>query len=169
MRRTLLISGLAAAIAAPLVLAPASADAASCRDRKVTGTLLGGVGGALLGSAVSDGAAGTVIGGVGGAVVGHEIGRRGCNRYQPAAYRSRPAARSSSRRYSAPRAEAPRPVRYVYYDQYGQPISAGPAPAQAGFEPVRYDHAGGGCRTVYRSYYDDRGQLGERPVQVCDR
>jgi hypothetical protein len=71
----LTFAGLAAAAA--MALAPAHADA-SCRGRKNTGTLVGGVGGGLVGAAVSHSVAGVVIGGIGGAVVGHEIARSGC-------------------------------------------------------------------------------------------
>lgn len=168
MRRILLTAGLATALAAPLFAAPDSAEA-SCRDRKVTGTVLGGVGGALLGNAISGGGGGAVLGGVGGAVVGHEIGRSGCRRaYRPAAYRERPRAyRSSARRYER-RYEAPRPTTYVYYDQYGQPISSGPAPGSTAFTQARYVDAGrSACRMEVRSYYDDRGLLAQRQVEVC--
>jgi len=151
MRRSLMISGLALALALPL-FSPATADAASCKSRKTTGTILGGVGGALLGGAVTNGATGPIVGGVGGALVGREVGRNGC-RQREVAYRA------PSR---APRAApAPQPARQVYYDQYGQPVSAGSAPT-----PVRYT---AGCRDEVRSFYDERGRLAQRSVQVCDR
>ena len=117
MRKTIAFSALAALIAAPLMMAPTDASA-SCKSRKTTGTLLGGVGGALLGNSISHGGGGAVIGGLGGAVVGHEIGKSGCNSRR-AYYRS-----SSRTRYAA--SPAPRAVRKVYYDQYGNPVASAP-------------------------------------------
>ena len=152
MRRPLAIGGLALALALPL-LSPATADAASCRSRKATGTVLGGVGGALLGGAVTHGGAGPILGGVGGALVGREIGRSGCDRPRAVAYRAPARAQQA--------APAPRPARYVYYDQYGNPVAAGPATT-----PVRYTSS---CRDEVRSFYDERGRLAHRSVQVCDR
>lgn len=145
MRNLLMVGGLAVALGLPLAAAN-PADAATCSSRKLTGTVLGGVGGALLGDAVTRGAGGPIIGGVGGALVGRQIGKSGCRR---AVYRS--ASRTSYR--SAPR---PAPVQRVYYDQYGQPVGA---------TPVRYTSAA--CRTTTRSFYDDRGRLVERSVQSC--
>ncbi len=146
MRNLLLAGGLVAALGLPLLAAPQNAEAASCGSRKATGTILGGVGGALLGGAVTHGSAGPIIGGVGGALVGRQIGKDGCRRtvYRSASYRA-PA-----------RAAQPAPARRVYYDQYGQPVGA---------TPVRY--TAGSCRTTTRSFYDDRGRLVERNVQSC--
>jgi outer membrane lipoprotein SlyB len=78
MRKTLAFTALAGLIALPLIAGPTAADA-SCQSRKTTGTVLGGVGGALLGNSVSHGGGGAVLGGLGGAVVGHQIGKSGCN------------------------------------------------------------------------------------------
>ena len=121
LRKTLGCMALAGLIALPVMTISTDASAATCHNRKVNGTLLGGIGGAVLGGAVTHGSTGPIVGGVGGAVLGHEIGRSGC--------RSRTAYRSSYRapsraRYSQP--EAPRPVRKVYYDQYGNAISSQP-------------------------------------------
>src|SRR5258708_36991966 len=59
MRRILMIAGLAAAVAAPSMLPSAASARSYCEqrahDRRVTGTLLGAVGGGLLGNAVSHG------------------------------------------------------------------------------------------------------------------
>lgn len=148
MRNLLLAGGLAMALGLPLAAAD-QADAASCSSRKLTGTIVGGVGGALIGDAVTHGAAGPILGGLGGALVGREIGKSGCRR---TVYRSASRATRSSVR-SAPR---PAPVQRVYYDQYGQPVGA---------TPVRY--TSGACRTTTRSFYDDRGRLVERNVQTC--
>jgi len=154
MRRKMIIGGMAALLSLPLLAAPSMADAANCSSRKATGTVLGGVGGALLGNAVADGGGGLILGGVGGALVGREIGKSGCRR--TTAYRSAPR-----RAASAPPKAASVPASYVYYDQYGRPVSSGPA----GYQPASYAT----CRTETRAYYDDRGSLVQRPVQICDR
>lgn len=99
MRRMLLIGGLAALIAAPSLAEARDACQQRNHERKVTGTLLGAAGGALVGSAIGD-SKGAIIGGLGGAAVGHEIGRINCNRpraeYRPAPRRSATEARYSS-------------------------------------------------------------------------
>src|SRR5579875_196198 len=140
---------LAAALAAPLCALPGTASA-SCADRRVAGTVLGGVGGALIGGALGHGT-GALIGGLGGAVIGHSVASEGCHRY-------RRAYRVSEPGYPAP---PPPPAQAFYYDQYGQvaPIGAG-----AGYQAQA---APGVCRTEVRNYYDARGAL--RPVQVCVR
>ncbi|WP_293675986.1 hypothetical protein [uncultured Phenylobacterium sp.] len=120
MKKTLACTALAALLALPMASIATDADAASCRNRKVNGTIIGGVGGALLGGAVTSGSTGPVVGGLGGAVLGHEIGRSGC-RKRTAYY----APRNSSSR-SSYRAETPKPVRKVYYDQYGNVVSSEP-------------------------------------------
>ena len=78
MRRALIIAGLIAAVAAPSM-----ASAESCQrhahDRKVTGTVLGGIGGALIGNAISHNTTGAVLGGVSGAVVGNQVARVNCD------------------------------------------------------------------------------------------
>jgi len=55
--------------------------ARSCRGSANTGTLVGAVGGGLLGHAVSShGAGGTLVGAGAGAVAGHEIAKSNCRR-----------------------------------------------------------------------------------------
>ncbi|HTK35495.1 MAG TPA: glycine zipper 2TM domain-containing protein [Caulobacteraceae bacterium] len=76
MRNLILLGSLMTALAVPMLAMPTAADA-SCSGRKTTGTILGGVGGALLGNSISHGGGGAVVGGLGGAVVGHEIGKGG--------------------------------------------------------------------------------------------
>ena len=134
MNRLMALAGLAAAMALPVLIAPASASA-SCQDRKLTGTVIGGLGGALIGNSISRGGGGAVIGGVGGAVLGHQIAGSGCNGYRSTTYyNDRRRHRSSYRGYRGEgRGAAPQAVRYVYYDQYGNPVSQGPAP-----EPATY-------------------------------
>jgi len=114
MRKTPAFLAAVAAMALPLLLAPVDANA-SCQGRKNTGTVLGGLGGALIGNSVSKGGGGAVIGGLGGAVIGHEIAKGGC---APArrAYRT---ARAPTRLASETRPPA---ARRVYYDQYGNPV-----------------------------------------------
>lgn len=118
MRKTFAFTALAALVALPMVAAPTSADA-SCRSRKLNGTIIGGVGGALLGGAVTHGSTGPIVGGLGGAVVGHEIGRDGCKRQVRSSYSARKRTH-----YAA--AEPPRVVRKVYYDQYGNVVDSAP-------------------------------------------
>src|SRR4051812_15993266 len=120
MKKTFAYTALAALIALPLMAAPSSADA-SCKSRKVNGTILGGVGGALLGGAVTHGSTGPIVGGVGGAVVGHEIGKGGCNKSR---------AYYAPRHRSSARAQAGTPVRKVYYDRYGNVVGSEPAYAR---------------------------------------
>lgn len=77
MHRMFLIAGLVVAVAAPSL-----ANAESCErhahDRKVTGTVVGGIGGALIGNAITHNATGAVLGGVSGAVVGNQVARENC-------------------------------------------------------------------------------------------
>src|SRR3954467_11982867 len=119
MRKTLGCMALAGLIAFPVMAVSTDASAASCHNRKVNGTLIGGFGGALLGGAVTHGSTGPIVGGLGGAVVGHEVGRGGCRKYSRTAYRHT----SSQGRYADERS---RPVRKVYYDQYGNVVSSQP-------------------------------------------
>ena len=163
MKRLMVMSGLVGVMALGLLAAPGTASA-SCSDRKATGTILGGIGGALIGNSISHGGGGAVLGGLGGAVVGHQIAASGCGRARSTAYYA-PRDRSG---YSY-RSGAPRAVRYVYYDQYGQVISEGPAPG-ATYTQAAYSVADQPvCRTEMQSYYDERGALVQRPVQTCAR
>lgn len=163
MQRLMMMSGLVGVMALGLLAAPGTASA-TCSDRKATGTILGGIGGALIGNSISHGGGGAVLGGLGGAVVGHQIAASGCGRARSTAYYA-PRDRSGY----AYRRDAPRAVRYLYYDQYGQAISEGPAPGssytQAAYRPIEAPV----CRTETQSYYDERGSLIQRPVQICDR
>ena len=120
MKRIFGMSGLAIALALPLLAAPGSAHA-SCADRKLTGTVVGGVGGALIGNSISRGGGGAIIGGLGGAVIGHEIAGSGCRRYR-SEYRSGPRQRSYRGEAGA---YAGQPARYVYYDAYGNAVAGG--------------------------------------------
>jgi hypothetical protein len=113
--------GLAAVAAAPILLAASASDAASCRTRKLNGTLLGAAGGALAGDAVSHGSTGPIVGGLAGAVIGREIGRNGCapkRAYYSRSSPARPAHYRSERRYQPRQVE-----RHQYYDERGQLVS----------------------------------------------
>lgn len=118
MRHLLLISGLVvAAAAAPSLASARSACDQRAHDRKVTGTVLGAVGGALIGNAVADGK-GAIIGGVGGAVVGNQLARVKCDTgrtYTRASNRA--TARNSNYRQAS--AEC-RVVSRPYYDDRGR-------------------------------------------------
>jgi uncharacterized protein YcfJ len=80
MRKAIL---LLAAAAASLSI-PTVADARSCQrrahDHRVAGTVIGAIGGALVGNAISH-RNGALIGGIGGAVVGNQVSRRSCDGY----------------------------------------------------------------------------------------
>ena len=161
----LVIIGLAiGAIALPAALAPTDADAATCRSRKATGTVIGGLGGALVGNAISKGGGGLLIGGVGGALVGREIGKSGC-RTRTAYYSSG----SSYRGASAAARPAPAPVRQVYYDHMGNPVATGEVRDGTFHQVSTSAPTGGTCRNATISYYDERGRLAQRPVQICPR
>jgi uncharacterized protein YcfJ len=117
MRNTFTAAALAALVALPLIAAP-TGSSASCQSRKNVGTILGGVGGALIGNSISHGGGGAVIGGLGGAVVGHQIAKSGCGPSRHAHYRrgeSRYAYRSNDR-----------PSGNVYYDQRGNLVGGDP-------------------------------------------
>ena len=167
MKRLVLMSGLALALTLPLAAAPGSAKA-SCADRKLTGTVLGGVGGALIGNSISRGGGGAILGGLGGAVVGHEIAGSGCRRYRSSAYYRRGYHEDA---YGPGPGAYPDPeTRYVYYDPYGNPVPAGGAPGAAIRPQGPYADAGPGpCRTETQAYYGDRGALVRRPMQICAR
>lgn len=117
MRKTL-ACGAALTLAVTLALAGASPASAACRGA-TNGTIIGGVGGALVGNAISHNAGGIILGGLGGAVVGHEIGKSGCG-----SYRARPARSGYRYERRARAVEAREPERApIYYDRYGRPIS----------------------------------------------
>lgn len=110
MRKTLTLAALATLVALPLMAGPTGANA-SCQGRKDTGTVLGGVGGALIGNSISHGGGGAIIGGLGGAVVGHEIAKQGCGPSRHAYYRHSHSRDARGSTY--------RPTSQAYYDQRG--------------------------------------------------
>jgi hypothetical protein len=115
-RKTLASAALAALVAAPVALGATSASA-SCHSRKTTGTIVGGVGGALIGNSISHGGGGAVLGGLGGAVLGHEIAKGGCHPTRRAYHRTRHTHYAAT-----PRSEHRAPTR-VYYDERGNPVT----------------------------------------------
>lgn len=140
MKRLIMISGLAVAMAAPSMASARDACQQYAHDRKVTGTLLGAVGGALVGHAVSH-KNGALIGGVGGAVVGNQLARHKCDRgyraYNRTHYTTRHRARHATQ-------TAYRPARYADDRSYGQ------------------------CRYENRAFYDENARLVYRPIRVCN-
>lgn len=128
-RKTLTTAALAGVIALPLLAGPTAASA-SCRGRANTGTVIGGVGGALVGNSISRGGGGAIIGGLGGAVLGHEIAKSGCRSSGHAYYHrghSRYASSSERRRdrEAYGRAPAERPAPQIYYDERGNAVTPG--------------------------------------------
>lgn len=126
MRRTLMIAGLAAAMAAPSVAGARTYCEQRAHDRRVTGTVLGGIGGALVGGAIGD-TRGAVIGGLGGAVVGNQVARTKCYSPPQASYHSRTRSSRSApgRGYNDASYAAPRGCTYEnrrYYDERGQVV-----------------------------------------------
>ncbi len=115
MRKALTFRSIAALIALPLIAGSTNANS-SCESRKNTGTLIGGVGGALIGNSVSRGGGGAIIGGLGGAVLGHEIAKGGCG----------PSRHVYARRDNSRYASTARPTPTVYYDQRGNRVPTTP-------------------------------------------
>lgn len=117
MRKLIIATALSALVALPVAVG-ASEASAGCGTRKTTGTVVGGVGGALIGSAVTDGSAGTILGGLGGALVGRQVAKSGCKSSpRRVVYRERTVRQASSQ---------PTAVRKVYYDQYGNAVGSAP-------------------------------------------
>jgi uncharacterized protein YcfJ len=138
MRRTLLA-------AAGLALAVTSAAEARSRceayahDRRVTGTVVGAIGGGLLGGAVAGhGSKGTgaLVGAGLGAVVGNNLSRVSCD-------------------------------REAYYRRHRTHYARARAPAAAGY-PRYAAGTAGACHYVSRPYYDQAGRLVYAPMQVCE-
>ena len=134
------------------VSASSAADAGSrcesyAHNRKVTGTVVGALGGGLLGSAVAghgSKGAGALLGAGLGAMVGNNLSRVNCD--------NRIASRRT--RY--------RPVR--------APTSAygfARVPTYAG-APGNTVNTSASCRYVTRPYYDQAGRLMYAPMQICE-
>ena len=116
MRRILIMAGLAVALAAP-----ATADAASCGSRKTTGTVIGAVGGGLLGNAVG-GTTATLLGAGGGALVGREVGKNGCKKRYVAPKRVSSARAAPGYATNASYRGSCRYETRSYYDERGRMV-----------------------------------------------
>jgi hypothetical protein len=167
MKRILIIASLAAGLSLPLLLAPAAANA-TCRERRVAGTVVGGVGGALVGNALIGGPVGLIAGGLGGAVAGHEIAGAGCHTYARSAYNG--SSRGYARNGQYPQNQsyngrAPDGAPPVYYDQYGHQVGQGGTRVASAY-PVSNGRA---CQSHMQSYYDSQGALRQQSVQDCAR
>jgi uncharacterized protein YcfJ len=118
MRTIAMIAGLAISVAA----VPAASQAA-CQKR-TNGTVIGALGGALLGSAVAgrgDRTEGALIGGAAGGLVGNQVSKCRPKAYSSRSYhRARTYDRAS---YDRPRyAASCRMETRAYYDAYGQRV-----------------------------------------------
>jgi len=120
MRSTLMMAGLAVLITTPSLAQARTYCDARGHDRKVAGTMLGAVGGALIGNAVAP-RGGALIGGLGGAVVGNQLARTKC--YSRSA-RYQGGGRVYARPYNSDYAQAGncRMETRSYYDDRGQLI-----------------------------------------------
>jgi|GEM_PF-699800 len=168
MNRSIILGTAAAALA----LALASTASASCNERKATGTVIGGIGGALLGNSISRGGGGAIVGGLGGAVVGHEVAGAGCGRYQRSGYNDRGSSDGYQGGYDRNyRHRSSYHSRHVYYDERGNALpDGGSRPYESNGYAPGYNTAsnrGGRCETVNRSVYDSRGNLTYQPVTTC--
>jgi len=149
MRRILFAAGLGLAVAAASAAEARSGCEAYAHNRKVTGTVIGGVAGALLGSAVAGhGSKGTgaLIGGLGGAAVGNNLARVHCRSGGYAARRTHRTSYARSR---------------IYGPTYAGMAASATSPAYA-------VNTAASCHYVTRPYYDRAGKLLYAPIQVCD-
>jgi uncharacterized protein YcfJ len=137
MRRALFAAGLTLTLAMASAAEARSGCEAYAHDRRVTGTVVGALGGGLLGGAVAGHGhkgAGTLLGAGVGAVVGNNLSRVHCHSYARTHYHH-----DARRTYS---------------------------PAYATASPYAVNTAAN-CRTETRPYYDAGGRLLYAPTQVC--
>jgi len=123
MRRTLMVLGVVAAVAAPSLASASDYCGQRAHDRRVTGTVLGGVGGALIGGAIGHSGTGALLGGLGGAVIGNQVARTSCDRHYAYRNRTRYAHHYDNRYYNNAAYAAPGGCHYEtrpYYDERGQ-------------------------------------------------
>jgi len=120
MRNLAFVAGLALAVAAPSLSNAATRCERDSSGNRVAGTVIGGVAGALLGSAIagnSSNTAGTVVGGVAGAIAGNQIAKRGDEPCPQGYYE-----------YDTAPVPAPAPTVYSYREYgpaYGRPYDGG--------------------------------------------
>lgn len=140
MRRLLFAAGMTVAIAAASAAEARSGCEAYAHNRKVTGTVVGALGGGLLGAAVAGhGSKGTgaLVGAGLGAVVGNQVSRVHC--------RGGYAVRRTRHHYARARTTQ----TYASYPRYAATTGAG------------------ACHYETRPYYDQAGRLIYAPMQVC--
>jgi uncharacterized protein YcfJ len=127
MRRILIASGLALAVAASTTAADARSRCETyAHNRKVTGTVVGAIGGGLLGNAVAghgSKGAGTLIGAGLGAVVGNNLARVSCDG-APSHHRRHARASSVERRSTTLASASCRMETRPYYDAAGRLVYA---------------------------------------------
>jgi uncharacterized protein YcfJ len=90
MRKLMILAGVVAIAAPAFTLTAPTLASASARGCRNTGTAVGGVTGAVIGSNMSHGGGGAILGGLVGAVAGHAIASQNCGhdrRYGPVACR----------------------------------------------------------------------------------
>ncbi|MDB5443771.1 MAG: putative outer rane lipoprotein SlyB precursor [Phenylobacterium sp.] len=181
MRRMLFAAGLTLAVAASSAAQARSGCAAAAHDRRVTGTVVGALGGGLLGSAVAGhGSKGTgaLVGAGLGAVVGNQLSRTSCDRY---AYRRSYHSYARARTYGPAYGRGYGPGYGPAYGQntpaygsgYGPTYASGYGQNNSAYAPnapgyPRYATSGGACHYVTRPYYDQAGRLVYAPMQVCE-
>lgn len=142
MRRTLLVAGVGLALMATSTAAQARSGCEEyAHNRRVTGTVVGAIGGGLLGSAIAGhGSKGTgaLVGAGLGAVVGNNLSRTSCD-------------------------------HVAYYRRHRHSYARTSYPGYApGGQPVYASNYGGSCHYVNRPYYDQAGRLVYAPMQVCE-
>jgi uncharacterized protein YcfJ len=106
--------------------APLAAHAGSCesdaRNRRVAGTVLGAVGGAVIGNQVSH-SGGTIVGGLVGGFAGNQLSRTHCPHYSRASRRERrhetPPPRPSQEAQQGPTTGACAMEDRPFYDAHG--------------------------------------------------
>lgn len=140
MRRTLLVAGVGMALMGAATAAQARSGCEQyAHNRRVTGTVVGAIGGGLLGSAIAGhGSKGTgaLVGAGLGAVVGNNLSRTSCD-------------------------------HVAYYRRYHHSYARTRYPRYAG-GPVYAANYGGSCHYVSRPYYDQAGRLVYAPMQICE-
>lgn len=128
MRRILFATGLALAVAASSAADARSRCEAYAHNRKVTGTVVGAIGGGLLGSAIAGhGSKGTgaLVGAGLGAVVGNNLSRVSCDGYRRHYARARSHGYyARDGRYSVNTSARCHMVTRRYYDATGRLVYA---------------------------------------------
>lgn len=126
MRRMLFAAGLTVAIASASQAEARTACESYAHNRRVTGTVIGALGGGLLGSAVAGHGAkteGALLGAAAGGVVGNQLSRTSCDYHvRRRHYSSRSAAAPATTSYAASRPPACHYESRPYYDQAGRLI-----------------------------------------------